>query len=71
MSSPTAYGAYAGGGFLLELAIKVVESGGPSMEAFYHGMFGALGALVVKVGYDLIVKAIQQYKQHVRKREVE
>lgn len=70
MSSSTEYGAYSGIGFFIEFVRTWIEIG-PKMESFYNGMFGALGALVVKILYDLIKQAIKQRKHNVRKREIE
>ena len=36
------------------------------MESFYNGMFGALGALIIKLSYDLVKYLIKQHKQNVQ-----
>lgn len=69
MSSPGAYTFFAGVGFSVEWIRTIIESG-PNMESFYNGMFGALGALIVKISYDVIVKLIKQHKQNVRERKI-
>lgn len=55
-------GAYAGVGFLVSGTTTIIEAGGPSLEALFNGMLGALGALIVKEVYDFIKVKLKQKK---------
>lgn len=71
MSQTAETSAYAGLGFVIEFIRTTIETG-PNMESFYNGMFGAIGALLVKVLYDVARYLIKQHKQNVQQqRKVE
>jgi len=70
MSGTAETGTYCGIGFGFEFVRSVIEIG-PQMESFYNGMFGALGALVIKLLYDIVVWTIKQQKHNVRERKIE
>ena len=65
MSSSTGLLSFTGLGFAIEFVRTTIERG-PNMESFYNGMFGALGALIIKLSYDLVKYLIKQHKQNVQ-----
>lgn len=65
MSSPASAGAYAGLGFSIEFIRTLLEVN----EPFFNGIFGALGALVVKILYDIVKYVINKKKNNEGKIE--
>lgn len=57
------HGFIAGVGFVVEVILTIVEKGGPSLDAVFNGMLGALGALLAKEIYEFIKNKIKKHNE--------
>lgn len=57
------FGFVATVGFALEVILTIVEKGGPSLDAVFNGMLGALGAIFAKGVYEFVKNKIKKYNE--------
>lgn len=63
MSNPLENTTFGLIGFAAVIINKVLEKVGPSVESLYHGALGAIGAIAVKLIYELIKNKLNNNKK--------